>query len=97
MAPLPTRRRSRSVGAEVLQSERTKGKPAPDRRPRRSGRPTSPRELPLPDHFGPMSRHIALQFGPPSHCSPQARVPRGGLLMGFALAVRPPPAALLAS
>jgi hypothetical protein len=26
-----------------------------------------------------------------------ARVPRGGLLMGFALAVRPPPTALVAS
>lgn len=33
----------------------------------------------------------------PARSRAAARVPRGGLLMGFALAVRPPPAAPLAS
>ena len=43
------------------------------------------------------TRRLRPQASRPSLRRPDARVPRGGLLMGFALAVRPPPAALIAS
>ena len=42
-------------------------------------------------------RRLEAHTPRPSLRLADARVPRGGLLMGFALAVRPPPAALIAS
>jgi hypothetical protein len=43
------------------------------------------------------SRQLRPRASRRSPRRPDVRVPRGGLLMAFALAVRPPPAALLAS
>lgn len=42
-------------------------------------------------------RRPALTASDPTLAHVHARVPRGGLLMAFALAVRPPPAAALSS
>jgi len=43
------------------------------------------------------TRRLRPQRSRPTLRLADARAPRGGLLMGFALAVRPPPAALIAS
>ena len=40
----------------------------------------------------PAGRRVRKRACPPARSHPASRVPRGGLLMAFALAVRPPPA-----